>query len=139
MAKKDFQIPTLEMLKDLLGTNHYQLWVTLCSYIEHKYEMDKIWNSGGHRWRYEYKYRKGGKTLCTLYAKENSLGVMIILGKYEREKFENKRDLFSNETQLLYDKATTYHDGKWTLFELDNNDLFNDIGLLLEIKRKPNR
>ena len=101
--------------------------------------MERLWNNGGRKWKYEYKYRRGGKTLCALYAIENSFGFMVILGKGERDKFEMQRELFSNEVQTLYDEATVYHDGKWIMFELRNTELFSDIERLLEIKRLPNR
>lgn len=91
------------------------------------------------KWKYEYKYRKSGKTLCALYAKENSFGFTVILGKRERDKFEMQRKLFSKEVQTLYDEATTYHDGKWIMFELRDTGLFSDIERLLQIKRRPNR
>lgn len=101
--------------------------------------MEQLWNRGGKAWTYEYKYRKGGKTLCALYAKERTLGFMVILGKDERAKFEMQRELFSNEVEMIYDEATTFHDGKWIMFELKNTELFNDMERLLLIKRKPNR
>ena len=50
--------------------------------------MDCLWSTGGKAWKYEYKYRRGGKTLCALYARENCVGFMIVLGKDERLKFE---------------------------------------------------
>ena len=40
---------------------------------------------------------------------------------------------------MIYDEATTFHDGKWIMFELKNTELFNDMERLLLIKRKPNR
>ncbi len=64
---------------------------------------------------------------------------MVILGKRERDKFEMQRKLFSKEVQTLYDEATTYHDGKWIMFELRDTGLFSDIERLLQIKRRPNR
>lgn len=64
---------------------------------------------------------------------------MVILGKRERDKFEMQRKLFSKEVQTLYDEATTYHDGKWIMFELRDTGLFSDIEHLLQIKRRPNR
>lgn len=91
------------------------------------------------KWIYEYKYRKGGKTLCALYAKEQTIGFLVILGKDERAKFESLRKVFSNETQKIYDETTTFHDGKWLMFELKDTCLFNDMERLLSIKRKPNR
>ena len=101
--------------------------------------MDCLWGKGGKAWIYEYKYRRGGKTLCALYAKEHGMGFMVILGKDERLKFEAERENFSKEVQKLYDGAQTYHDGKWIMFEPVDTSLFDDFMKLLRIKRKPNR
>lgn len=137
--KQTFQPPTSDEMKNLIGKDLYDVWTALCSLIEQKYEMEQLWNNGGKRWTYEYKYRRGGKTLCALYAKENAFGFLVILGKDERAKFETERPLFSDKVQMAYDEATTYHDGKWIMFELKDTDLFNDMEKLLLIKRKPNR
>jgi hypothetical protein len=136
---KDFKEPTSEVMESLIGNELYQVWNALCLFIDQMYDMDRLWNSGGKKWNYEYKYRRGGKTLCALYAKENTFGFMVILGKVERDKFENQREHFSQEVQRTYDNATTYHDGKWIMFELKNKELFNDIGRILQIKRLPSR
>lgn len=137
--KEPFQIPTSKDIENLIGTDLYDVWNSLCQRIEKSYEMEQLWNRGGKAWTYEYKYRKGDKTLCALYAKEKTLGFMVILGKDERAKFEIQRGQFSNEVQMIYDAATTFHDGKWIMFELKDTKLFNDMERLLLIKRKPNR
>lgn len=77
--------------------------------------MDCLWNKGGKAWVYEYKYRRGGKTLCALYARENCIGFMVILGKDERLKFEKDRENYTSEVQNIYDESKTYHDGKWNV------------------------
>lgn len=133
------RIPTDKDLIDLMGAQLYDVWIGLCNLIEEKYEMDRLWNSGGKAWKYEYKYRRGGKTLCGLYAKEEGLGFMVIMGRDERAKFEEDRTNYSAEVQKLYDESTTYHDGKWLMFELEDKSLFSDMEKLLLIKRKPNR
>lgn len=74
-------IPDAEQLKTLVGKPLYEVWEKLCALIDEKYDMDCLWNKGGKAWKYEYKYRRGGKTLCVLYARENCVGFMIILGK----------------------------------------------------------
>lgn len=137
--KETFQIPTPETLEALTGKELYDLWTSLHQLIEQKYNMEQMWNHGGKKWTYEYKYRRGGKTLCALYAKEQTIGSMVILGKDERTKFESMREMFSNAAQKIYDETTTFHDGKWLMFELKDTSLFNDIERLLSIKRKPNR
>ena len=137
--KETFQIPTPETLEALTGKELYDLWTSLHQLIEQKYNMEQMWNHGGKKWTYEYKYRRGGKTLCALYAKEQTIGFMVILGNDERTKFESMREMFSNAAQKIYDETTTFHDGKWLMFELKDTSLFNDIERLLSIKRKPNR
>ena len=137
--KETLQIPTPETLEALTGKELYDLWTSLHQLIEQKYNMEQMWNHGGKKWTYEYKYRRGGKTLCALYAKEQTIGFMVILGKDERTKFESMREMFSNATLKIYDETTTFHDGKWLMFELKDTSLFNDIERLLSIKRKPNR
>jgi len=123
----------------LIGLQLFEVWIKLCDLIESKYDMEHLWNSGGKKWRYEYKYRKGGKSLCALYAKESVFGFMIIFGKDERVKFEANRNDYSLEIQRVYDESTTYHDGKWMMFELTDTLLFPDMEKLLLIKRKPNK
>ena len=132
-------IPGKEEMTALVGESLYAVWNRLCALIDEKYDMDRLWNHGGKAWKYEYKYRRGGKTLCALYARENCVGFMVILGKDERLKFEADRENYTEEVRSIYDKAQTYHDGKWLMFEPADASLFPDFIRLLNIKRRPNR
>lgn len=133
------KVPANEEMIALIGQSLFEVWIKLSDLIESKYDMERLWNSGGKKWTYEYKYRRGGKSLCALYAKENVFGFMIIFGKDERVKFEASRSDYSLKVQRIYDEATTYHDGKWMMFELTDTSLFPDMEKLLLIKRKPNK
>ena len=132
-------IPDEKEMTALLGESLYNVWNQLCALIDEKYDMDRSWEQGGKAWKYEYKYRRGGKTLCALYARANCVGFMVILGKAERLKFETDRESYSKEVQKIYEEAQTYHDGKWIMFEPVDTTLFHDFIRLLRIKRKPNR
>ena len=132
-------IPSQKTMTELLGQSLFEIWQRLCLAIDEKYEMERIWNTGGKNWIYEYKYRKGGKTLCCLYAKNNCIGFMIIFGKDERTKFENIRGTLSNTVCKQFDEAKTYIDGKCVMFYPTNTAEFADYMNLLAIKRKPNR
>lgn len=132
-------MPSQSIMTELLGPPLYDVWQALCSSIDEKYDMERIWNAGGKRWTYEYKYRRGGKTLCSLYAKNNCVGFMIIFGKDERAKFEDIRETVSDTVCKQYDEAQTYRDGKWVMFEPADTTEFDDYMKLLAIKRKPNR
>ena len=133
------KIPSQSTMTELLGQSLFEVWQELCSAIDEKYDMERLWNTGGKNWTYEYKYRRGAKTLCSLYAKNNCVGFMIIFGKDERAKFEDIRDTLSDSVCRQYDEATTYRDGKWVMFEPTNTEQFSDYMKLLAIKRKPNQ
>ena len=130
--------PSEKEIISLVGKPLYNIWLSLTESIDAKYEMERLWNSGGKMWKYEYKYRRGGKTLCALYARENCIGFMVVFGQEERAKFEACRDSYSKETQKVYDEAQTYRDGKWIMFEPNDTSLFDDFMKMLSIKRKPN-
>lgn len=131
--------PSEKEIVSLVGKPLYDIWLSLTESIDAKYEMERLWNSGGKMWKYEYKYRRGGKTLCALYARENCIGFMVVFGQEERAKFEACRDSYSKETQKVYDEAQTYRDGKWIMFEPKDTSLFDDFIKILSIKRKPNK
>lgn len=133
------KVPTSEDLIALLGKPLFEVWKALCGMIEEKYDMEHLWNNGGRSWEYKYKYRRGGKTLCALYVKENCFGFMIIFGKNELAKFEADKQNYSTEVQKIYDESKTYHDGKWMMFDITGTSLFEDMEKLLLIKRKPNK
>ena len=133
------KVPTDEEMIALIGQPLFKVWTELSNLIESKYDMERLWNNGGKKWTYEFKYRRGGKSLCALYAKENVFGFMIIFGKDERAKFEADRNDYSTEVQRIYDESTTYHDGKWMMFQLTDSSLLSDMEKLLRIKRKPNK
>lgn len=133
------KIPCAEEMIDLVGQPLYDVWEKLCAAIDEQYDMERLWNSGGKAWTYEYKYRKGSKTLCTLYAKKDCIGFMVIFGKDERAKFEEKRESISDYIQNVYDEAKTYHDGKWVMFYPKDTSMLEDFIQLLSIKRKPKK
>ena len=133
------KIPNHTDMSILLGEDLCNVWEMLCHTIEEKYEMERLWDKGYRDWRYEYKYRCGGKTLCTLYAKERVIGLQIIFGKDERTKVEKIRENLSDELWQTYENARTYHDGKWVMFLPKDTSLFADYMKLLKVKRRPNR
>ena len=128
-----------EELERLVGVDKVNIFYDMVDAITLLYDMDQTWNNGGKKWVYEYKFKKGGKTLCAFYFKENVLGFMIIFGKDERTKVEEIRKELSPDVLETYDNAQTFHDGKWVMFEITDDSLLEDLKKLLLIKRKPNR
>lgn len=118
-----------------------EAWEKIITGIRSNYIMDEQWYEGKREspYRDELKFRRGGKTLITLYIREGFFRAVVILGKNERMKFEGKQTEFSDATRKIYDETNTLHDGKWLTFDVYDIGLIDDIIKLLHIKRKPNR
>lgn len=123
----------------LLTAEGEMRWRKLAEQIDALYDVDRTWNKGFGDWVYEYKYRRGGKTLCTFYFKQNVVNLLVVLGKAEREKLEARAEQFSDSLRRLYDQTPSYHDGKWLWIPIDGNTRGEDLLELLKIKRRPNR
>ena len=128
-----------EQLPVLLPKEILSIWNRFTDAIDALYDMDRLWDKGFRDWKIEYKYRRGGKTLCTFYAKEDAAVILITYGKSEREKFEEIRASLSKSLQNLYDRTETLHDGKWLWIPLEDQLSTEDILTMLRIKRRPNR
>lgn len=111
----------------------------LISYIGAHYVMEEMWKEGKPKsnYRNELKYRRGGKTLVTIYIREDFFKVCVVLGRAEREKFEQARDTFSECMKRIYDGTETLHDGKWLGVDVRDETPVDDIIRLLQLKRKP--
>lgn len=128
-----------EQLTVLLSNETLSVWTELTEAIDSLYDVDRLWDKGFGDWKIEYKYRRGGKTLCTFYAKEGAANLLITYGKAEREKFEAIKTSISKQLQEIYEMTTTLHDGKWLWIPLDDELKVEDIIEMLKIKRRPNR
>nr|WP_308741982.1 DUF3788 family protein [uncultured Anaerocolumna sp.] len=132
------QDPGREVIKSMLGNDAFLLYDEIYNYISDNYNMDKVWDNGGKYGKYVIRFQKSKKTLCTLYIRDNQLGVWIIFGRDERDKFDKKRDIFCEDIANIYDATEVYHDGKWLMLDLSNDYYIDDIKQMLLIKKKPN-
>jgi hypothetical protein len=85
------------------------------------------------------KFRQGKKTILSINIHEGYFDFQIIFGKAERNKFETRRSEFPVWIQEEYDKAQTYHDGKWMLIRVEDMPALEVVKKMLLIKKNPNR
>ena len=133
-------IKPYEQVKTMLGSAS-SAWEKLVGHIRFFYVMDEQWAEGKptHKNYNNLYIRRSGKSLIILGVREGYFIVCVVLGKEERERFDEQRETFSEAVCKEYDEAETYHDGKWLAFDVYDESLVDDIIRLLYIKRKPNR
>ena len=125
-----------EQLNELLPEETLLIWNEFTEAIDSLYDIDKLWNKGFGDWVLEYKYRRGGKTLCTFYAKKDVANLLITYGKTERDKFDVIKESISKPLQDIYEKTKVLHDGKWLWIPLEEKAMIMDIIAMLKIKKK---
>ena len=104
------------------------------AFMRGKYELDEVGDG-----KEELKFRRGGKTVLTIYIREDRYDFLIIYGKKEREKYESECNAFPEKIRDIYDKSKTYHDGKWMWIPVADLDTLEAVKQLIMIKKKPNR
>lgn len=122
-----------DRMDELLGATAPVL-SELVGRIRMEYVMDELFDG-----KDEVKFRRGGKTLVTLYLHEGYFTFLIIFGKEERAKFDAVRSEFPTEFIQFYDAARTYHDGKWLFYDVRADGDVDLLMHLLHIKKRPNR
>ena len=130
--------PMKTELQTLLG-EAYPAWRAMRVQVEALYDMELVWATSAKLGGYDLRYRRGGKTLCTLCARANAAACMIVFGAQERDKAEPLLGALPDWAREAYATATTYHDGKWVWFELRDTAAPAALEPLLRLKRRPNR
>ena len=93
----------------------------------------------GKKYGWTIRYRKTGKTLCSLFLEKGAFTTLVVLGKKEADNILLVSDDFSPRVKTLIENTEQLHDGRWLWIRVLNVDDLNEIKELLEVKRKPKK
>lgn len=127
------------MKKFIEEKNVVELWNKLISFTENNYRLDKHIKYGGKNYGWEIHYKYGKKTIISIHPERKAFTVLFTFGREELESFNNVKDQVSKATIDLINNTRQYHDGKWIWLRVFDNDQLNDVLILLNIKKKPNK
>lgn len=135
IADKSSQ-PDERVIRAWLGPEAFEHWVELRSWIEEFYPnvFTPDWLYGGKKRGWALRYRET-RAFCSLLPAYRLLSVLVVLGRAEREKFEERRYFWSPSLVKLYDESRTYHDGKWLTVPILSMDDRNEVTDLMSMKR----
>ncbi|PTR34097.1 uncharacterized protein DUF3788 [Luteibacter sp. OK325] len=130
--------PDENTVRDWIGAKGFRHWVKLRSWIDTSYPgiFEPEWLYGGKKRGWTLRYKKT-KAFCTLLPGYRLLSVQVVLGRAEREKFEERRYVWRPELVKLYDEARAYPDGKWLTVAVSSADDRRDVTALVSMKRPP--
>ena len=132
---KDRQ-PTSRQISLALGPRR-PLWQELDRFINDTYGIPGELSYGGKKYGWNVWYRRGGKSLVSLYPQRGYFIAEIVLGKDQAEKTQSLR-LGKNVRQVV-ENAPQLHDGRWLYIRVRSRRDAKDIEEMLRIKKPPPR
>lgn len=112
------------------------LWQELNSYLKETYHtLPQIGYSGCSMQKgWNVKYRKIGRSLCTLYPMQGYFITLVVIGEREMNEAELLMPLCSEYTQKLFRQTVSGYGGKWMMIEVIKPDVLNDVKKMIELR-----
>ena len=131
--------PTEKEMVSFIGEKAKESWLETRRFIEDNYEIlpDTVFYGAKYGWT--IRYRKSGRTLCSLFPEKGGFSVLIVLGRRESEEALSIRNELSSRIYELLENTKQLHDGRWLWIRLSTTSDTDDIKKLLKIKRKPKK
>ena len=133
------QKPSEEEIASFIGGLAKEAWQETKRFVEDSYGLEPETIFYGEKYGWTIRYRKSGKTLCSLFPEKGGFTVLIVLGRKESDQFVSMRDELSSKIQKLFENAKQYHDGRWLWIRLLTRSDIDDVKKLLLMKRIPKK
>jgi hypothetical protein len=134
------RIPSAEDIRVFLGEAK-TIWDDLIVYIEETYQVKPQTAYSGCTAQpgWNVKYRKSGKSLCTLYPMQNFFIALVVVGAKEEVEVEATIEAgeFTVYIKELYQKTPFSAMGRWLMIEVKDSEVLDDVKRLIEIRVKP--
>lgn len=114
-----------------------QLWGELNTFIKQKYSVKPLlsYSNCSAQPGWNYKYKRKGKALCTLYPEKGFFITLIVISEKEIAATEAVLPLLTDYTKNLYKNSPLMKRmGKWLMISVKDNDILRDVKELLRIK-----
>lgn len=127
--------PTLKELGDYIGN---PVFTKFCSKLMETFQCKEKIEYSSCSWEkgWNVKFKKSGKTLCTIYPKEGYFTVMIVVGSKEKAAAEAILTECTIELQTIYRETKEGNGQRWLLIDLEEKEnLYRDLLRLIQIRR----
>ncbi|MCK4280377.1 MAG: DUF3788 domain-containing protein [Candidatus Thorarchaeota archaeon] len=133
------QEPTEEEMMIFMGEQAGNVWVELRHFIEDNYDFVPETAFYGVKHGWTVRYRRSGRTLCSLFPEKDGFSVLIVLGRKDSEKALSMRDELSTRMIAILESTEQLHDGRWLWIKPLTASDTDDIKMLLQVKRRPKK
>lgn len=127
--------PTLEEIGEFI---HNAVFLEFCAEIRELYHCKEKIEFSACSWEYGWnvKFKKSGKSLCTMYPRDGYFTVLVVIGEKEREAVEAVLHECTPELREIYEQTELGNGQKWLMIDLEDREkMYADVFRLIEIRR----
>ncbi len=128
--------PAIEEIGEYVGN---PVFMDFCTEIKNVYNCKEKIEYSSCSWEkgWNIKFKKAGKTLCTVYPRECYITVLVVVGTKEKPYVEEILPECTIEMQNIYNQTQEGNGQRWLMIDIeDKEDLYNDLLRLIQIRRK---
>lgn len=127
------QEPTLQEIERFIDS---PLWNGLCSWTEATYsvapKVEHSTCSGAPGWN--VKYKKSGRSLCTLYPERGQFTALISIGAKEMPEAELLLPTCTEYIQALFSRTAPFNGGRWLMIRITEEQVLEDVKKLIRLR-----
>lgn len=130
--------PTWNQINEFINNT---LWTDLNSRIQMNYQIEPIieYSRCSMQSGWNIKYKKSGKSLCTLYPMSGYFIVLIVIGNREMQEAEFLIPQCSSYVQDMFKNTKTGQGQKWLMLDVRDQETIDDVFALISLRKKPSR
>lgn len=124
--------------KQIAAFIHNPLWDSINRTLQQNYIVKPQYSfSRCSQPGWNIKYRKGGKSLCTLYPMNGYFIALVVVGAKEMLEAELRLPTLSEYVRSVFNKTKTGQGAKWLMLEIRNNETVLDALELIALRVSP--
>ncbi|WP_265457284.1 DUF3788 domain-containing protein [Enterococcus sp. HY326] len=130
------QPPTFQEISKFINN---PLWLKFNDYLSASYQVKPKFEYSACSMQagWNVKYKKSGKSLCTLYPMSGYFIALVVIGQKEMTAAETLLPLLSEETQKVFAAAKLGNGQKWLMLNIDKQTSFSDALQLIRLRVQP--
>lgn len=127
--------PTCEQVTEYIGS---PLWAEFNERIQSAYQIKPCMEHSRCSMQagWNIKYKKGGKSLCTLYPMQGYFIALVVVGSRELTEAELLMPLCSDYVQTVFKNTKTGNGQKWLMLDVKDREIMDDVFSLINLRKR---
>ncbi|MBC8559886.1 DUF3788 domain-containing protein [Fumia xinanensis] len=127
--------PSLEQVTEYINN---PLWIDFNNRIQSAYRIEPCVEHSccSMQAGWNIKYKKGGKSLCTLYPMQGYFIALVVVGSHELTEAEFLMPQCSDYVQTVFKNTKTGNGQKWLMLDVRDRGIMDDVFRLINLRKR---